>query len=117
MDTVQATAVWARYEARPGRRALVISDLAELRGPTGGAVELPVRLFWSAPDRQFDLDQPFMLRSVYETVLGQASRPEDLADYLDGDLLIAVWPQLYLPKGVRQAWEERHPVLRVVTAA
>jgi hypothetical protein len=117
MDTVQATAVWTPYEARPGRRTLVISDLADLRGPAGGLVELPVRLFWSAADRTFDLDQPFMLRSMYETVLGQASRPEDLAGYLNADLLISIWPRLYLPKGVRQAWEERHPVLRAVTAA
>jgi len=114
---VQATAVWAPYEARPGRKALVISDLADLRGPARGPVELPSRLFWSAPDRTFDLGQPFMLRSMYETVLGQASRPDDLARYLNGDLLLAVWPQLYLPKGVRRAWEERHPVLRAVTAA
>jgi len=37
----------------------------------------------------------------------------------DGDTLIALWPDLYLPKGVRQAWEDRHPVLRAaaVTAA
>ena len=117
MDTLQTAAVWAPGEARPGRRALVISDLAELRGPAGGRVELPVRLFWSAPDRTFDLDQPFMLRSMYETVLGQASRPEDLAGYLNAGLLISVWPQLHLPKGVRRAWEEHHPVLRAVTAA
>lgn len=117
MDTVQTAAVWTRYEARPGRRALVISDLAELRGPAGGTVELPIRLFWSAPDRTFDLDEPFMLRSMYETVLGQASRPEDLTGYLNGELLLSVWPQLYLPKGVRRAWEERHQVLRAVTAA
>lgn len=117
MDTVQAAAVWTRHEARPGRRALVISDLGELRGPAGGPVELPVWLFWSSPDRTFDLDEPFMLRSMYETVLGQADRPEDLAGYLNGELLISVWPQLFLPRGVRRAWEEHHPVLRALTAA
>jgi hypothetical protein len=89
----------------------VAADLADLRGPTAGPVELPLRLFWY-PDRTFDLDEPGMLRWVYQTVLREASRPEDLAAYLDGDTLIAVWRDLFLPKGVRQAWEERHPALR-----
>jgi len=119
MVTVQAGAPRARYESRPGRLAVVADSLADLRGPTEGTVELPIRLFWSSPDHTFDLSKPFMLRSMYETVLGEASRPEDLASYLDGDTLIALWPDLYLPKGVRQAWEDRHPVLRAaaVTAA
>jgi hypothetical protein len=37
---------------------LVAADLADLTGPAEGVVELPLRLFWSAPDRTFDLDQP-----------------------------------------------------------
>jgi hypothetical protein len=102
----------ARYQSRPGRHAVVAASLADLKGPTEGAVELPLWLFWSSPDRTFDLSQPFMLRSMYEAVLGEASHPEDLATYLDGDMLIALWPDLFLPKGVRQAWEDRHPVLR-----
>jgi hypothetical protein len=102
----------ARYQSRPGRRAVVIASLADLRGPAEGPVELPLRLFWSSPDRTFDLGKPFMLRSLYETVLREASRPEDLTAYLNGDTLLAVWPDLYLPKGVRQAWEDQHPDLR-----
>jgi len=119
MVTVQADAPRARYESRPGRRAVVADSLADLRGPTEGTVELPIWLFWSSPDHTFDLSKPFMLRSMYETVLVEASRPEDLASYLDGDTLIALWPDLYLPKGVRQAWEDRHLALRAaaVTAA
>jgi DNA invertase Pin-like site-specific DNA recombinase len=101
-----------RYRSRPGRRALVAVSLADLDGPAQGTVELPLRLFWSSPDRTFDLGKPFMLRSLYETVLREASRPEDLTTYLNGDTLIAVWADLYLPKGVRQAWEDQHPDLR-----
>ena len=81
-------------------------------GQSRGTVELPLWLFWSSPDRAFDLSRPFMLRSMYETVLGEAIRPEDLTAYLDGDTLIALWPDLFLPKGVRQAWEDLHPLLR-----
>ena len=80
---------------------MVAASLADLKGPAEGTVELPLWLFWS-PDRTFDLSQPFMLRSMYEAVLGEASRPEDLATYLDGDTLIALWPDLFLPKGIRQ---------------
>jgi prevent-host-death family protein len=102
----------AAYQARPGRAALVTASLADLAGPVHGVVELPLRLFWSAPDRTFDLNQPSMLRALYETVLREASRPDDLTGYLNGEVLVAVWPDLFLPKGVRRAWEDQYPELR-----
>jgi DNA invertase Pin-like site-specific DNA recombinase len=102
----------APYEARPGRQALVIDDLADLRGPVTGLVELPLRLFWSLPDHRFDLDEPDLRRWYYETVLREATRSADLAGYLDSGTLVSLWPDLYLPKGVRRGWEERHPALR-----
>ncbi len=40
----------------------------------------------------------------------------DLTSYLNRDTLIALWPELYLPRGVRQAWEEQHPQLRAAAA-
>jgi len=107
----------AAAEARPGRSALVAASLAELTGPVHGVVELPLRLFWSAPDRTFDLDQPSMLRALYETVLREASRPHDLTSYLNGEILVAVWPDLFLPRGVRRAWEDQHPGLRAARLA
>jgi len=102
-------------QARPGRGVLVVTRLSALRGPAAGSVELPLWLFWN-PDRTFDLDDPVMLRWMYETVLREASRPEDLTSYLNGDTLVAVWPELVLPRGVRQAWEDRYPVLRRAAA-
>jgi hypothetical protein len=117
MDTVLAAAVRTPYQARPGRSVLVVSDLGDLRGPAQGTVELPIRLFWSSADHTFDLAKPFMLRSMYETVLREAARAEDLTGYLNGQTLAAVWPDLHLPKGVRLAWEERHPELRATVAA
>jgi len=53
-----------------------------------------------------------MRRWLYQIVLREASRPEDLTGYLDRDMLIAVWPELHLPEVVPQAWEEHHPRLR-----
>lgn len=41
----------------------------------------------------------------------EASRPEDLTGFLDHGVLVALWPELYLPRGVRLAWEEFHPQL------
>ncbi len=112
METAQSAVIASRYPARPGRAALVATDLALLRGPVSGTVELPVRLFWSAPDRRFDLGDEDDLLWMYEIVLREASRPADLTDYLNGKILAAVWPRLGLPPGVRQAWEEQHQQLR-----
>jgi len=107
----------ASYQARPGRRAVVVASLADLRGPAEGTVELPIWLFWSRPDHTFDLGDKDMRRWLYQTVLREASQPEDLAAYLDGDTLVALWPGLFLPPGVRQAWEDQHPILRAAAAA
>jgi hypothetical protein len=104
------------YEARPGRRAVVAADLARLHGPTSGVVELPHRLFWQ-PDRHVNLDNPALLAWMYETVLREAATVEELHTWLDGPTLIRLWPDIVVPRGVRQAWEERHPVLRRATAA
>jgi hypothetical protein len=113
--TGAVTAVRTRHQARPGRRAVVAIRLDDLAGPVHGMVELPLRLFWF-PDRDFDLDEPGMLAWVYQTVLREAASADDLA-FLNGDRLAAIWPELFLPKGVRQAWEEQHPVLRAASAA
>jgi DNA invertase Pin-like site-specific DNA recombinase len=110
--TRPAAAHLAPYQARPGRRVLVIDDLADLRGPAAGPVELPLRLFWH-PSRTFNLDEPGMMRWVYQIVLREATRPEDLTSHLDRETLVRLWPDLRLPHGVRQGWEASHPSLRV----
>jgi hypothetical protein len=117
MEATGAAAVLTGYLVRPGRRAIVITDLADLSGPVDGAVTLPLWLYWSGPSPAFDLGVPSMRRWLYEIVLREAAGPEDLASFLDRGMLIALWPQLYLPKGVRQAWEEHHPVLLAAAAA
>ncbi len=117
MVTTQPDGSRTRYESRPGRHAVVAASLADLRGPAEGTVELPIWLYWSSPDHTFDLGDPDMRRWLYQIVLREASRLEDLAAYLDGDTLIALWGDLYLPKGVQQAWEDKHPALRAAAAA
>lgn len=97
--------------ARPGRPAVVTATLDELRGPEHGVVELPLRLMWN-PDRRFDLDDLDELLWLYENVLREAVRPAEVRRWINGRVLPRVWGDLNLPRGVRQAWEIRHPGLR-----
>ncbi len=99
------------HDARPGRTAVVVSDLDELRGLTTGSVTLPNRLFWQ-PDHPFDLDDDDSLAWMYENVLREAARLDELRTWLDGPTLVRLWPAMFVPRGVRSAWESRHPGLR-----
>ncbi|WP_327001490.1 hypothetical protein OHA72_41125 [Dactylosporangium sp. NBC_01737] len=100
------------FLARPHRPALVPRTLTELRGPVRGVVELPQRLMWN-PRRDFDLDNPDLLLWMYENVLREAIRLEELRRWVNGKALVRVWPELNLPRGVRLAWEARHQQLRL----
>lgn len=51
-------AVRTQHRARPGRRAIVVADLANLRGPVHGTIGPPPRLFWSSADRRLALESP-----------------------------------------------------------
>ena len=107
-----------RHLSRPGRVALVTETLDELRGPTSGVVELPHRLVWQAKDhRRFDLDDRYQRGRMYEVVLREAIRFDELRTWIDARSLVALWPELYLPRGVRRAWEERHAALASTHAA
>jgi hypothetical protein len=103
----------AVYLARPNRRALVVESLDELRGPEHGVVDLPLRLMWN-PNRSFDLDDHDMLLWMYENVLREAIRLAELRQWISGSVLVRVWPELNLPRGVRQAWEARFAQLRAL---
>jgi hypothetical protein len=116
-DDVQPAAILTSYQARPGRRVLVIADLADLRGPACGKVILPLRLYWSPAGRVWDLDDPYALREMYQVVLNEAIRAGELAGWLNGPRLVETWRDLYLPRGVRRAWEEHHEVLRAAQPA
>jgi transcriptional regulator with XRE-family HTH domain len=67
-------------------------------------VRLPLHLNWSAPGRIFDLRSRDDRARVYEIVL-QEGTPTDILAYVDGVLLIDLWQDLVLPRGVRSAWE------------
>jgi hypothetical protein len=83
--------------------------LADLTGPTAGTVELPITIDWG-PKRLYDMSRDNDRRVVYEVVLQEAST-EEVGHYVNGVALAEVWPRLWLPRRVRQAWEERFPEL------
>jgi hypothetical protein len=104
-------AVVTVHESRSGRPVLVITELSDLRGPASGKVVLPSRLYPEPAGAVFDLEEPSLLHEAYQVVLTEAIGAWELAAWLNAARLIQVWPELYLPDGVRQAWEEIHPVL------
>jgi hypothetical protein len=96
----------------PLRPVIIPASLDDLHGPSAGTVELPVRLYWSAGSRRFDLTDPDQAAALYDAVLDAASSPGDLSQYLNPDLLESTWPVLSMSRVKRDAWEARFPELR-----
>lgn len=96
-----------------GRVALVPTGLPRL--PVAGAlatVVLPLHLNWSAPGRAFRLADRGERARAYEVVIREGG-PEDVLAYIDGVLLVDLWPELVLPRLLRAAWD---PVVSAATA-
>jgi hypothetical protein len=102
---------------RHPRPVTVPDSLADLKGPKSGVVELPVTLFGSRPDRTFDLSDRYRAIDMYLAILDAARGPDDLVAYLNGDLLIELWPDLHLTRAKRRPWEDRFAALRPASAA
>lgn len=116
-EAAQPAAILTAHQGRPGRRVLVAADLANLRGPASGKTVLPLDLYWSPAGRVWDLDEPWELREMYQVVLNEAIRPDELTTWLNSARLVEEWPNLYLSRGARQAWEEVHPILHAAERA
>jgi hypothetical protein len=87
-------AVWPQQWIYRHGPVLVVADLACHHGPAAGIVERPLWLYWSGEHGRFDLDNPAARLMVYATVLPEARALADLTDYLDGDILVRMWPKL-----------------------
>lgn len=109
--------VWATLVSMAGRTYaenrpyLLPETLGELAGPVTGVIWLPLRLDWSART-EFHLDDPAERNVMYERVIREATRIDDLRSYLNEEVLLQVWMQLFLPARVRRSWEARFPDLR-----
>lgn len=84
--------------------------LADLKGPTAGLIELPITIDWG-PKRLYDMAADADRRIVYEVVLQEAADAEEVGLYVNGAILVEVWPRLRLPRRVGQRWEDRFPQL------
>jgi hypothetical protein len=89
---------------------MVVNRLSDLVGPRYGVVDLPLGMDWSQ-QRRYDLDRDDERRLLYETVLNEALHLEDLHGLLNRELLVDLWPSLWLPRRVRDLWESRFPEL------
>ena len=97
------------------RRVVVASDLHALHGPLQGQRQLPLHLDSSA--RPFyDFASPRDRATAYQLVLLEAGDVTDLEQWLQHDELLRLWPELYLPRHVRAAWQNQHPMLAGIGA-
>jgi transcriptional regulator with XRE-family HTH domain len=103
---------FTEHPAGPGQTAWVPDRLPRLAVATAFArVRLPARLAGPAPGREYDLAARADRARVYEVVLRQG-RPADILAFVDGALLVDLWPDLDLPAGLRAAWAAAgHPGL------
>jgi transcriptional regulator with XRE-family HTH domain len=99
--------------SRAGRLLPVPTTLPRL--PVEAAfdrVHLPLHLNWSDPGRTYDLADRQQRARVYEIVLREGTA-DDILTYIDGALLLDLWPDLVLPADVKHAWaptiERVHP--------
>ena len=94
------------------RTYLLPDTLLELAGPVTGVIQLPLRLDWS-DHMVFHLEEPAERNLMYERVIREATRADDLRSYLNESVLRQVWSLLFLPRSVWQTWEQRFPDLRL----
>ena len=97
------------------RRVVVAPDLEQLRGPVAGLRQLPLHLEASIRP-VFDFSDDVDRRRAYEVVLQEAASVDDLTAWVNGHELERLWPDLYLPRAVREAWQATHVRLRRVGA-
>ena len=113
----QAPAAPPRPRAAAGvtRRPVVALPLADLHGPASGPAEPPRRLWWSGSPT-VNLDDSGQAAAFYESAL-DAGTAADLADWLNADLLTALWPSLGMRRDRQAGWETVNPQLAARTAS
>ena len=91
-------------------------DLAQLRGPAGGVIELSHSVLWAPGGGDVDLDEPGAIHMAYQALLSEGTVADQIAG-LNRARLVEVWPELMLPRRVRVLWETRFPELRGAAVA
>lgn len=110
-DAVSADGQPALTSAGPvSALAVLPASLDGFQGPDSGTVEVPVRIFWSG-NRVFDLAQDADVEILYQALFRNGS-PSDIAERVNGRLLVRAWPNLSVPPRKRQLMEDRYAELR-----
>ncbi len=91
------------------------ADLDRLHGPVSGRHQLPLRLDASART-VLDFADAAERAEGYQLVLLEARDVADLEQWLDRDELVRLWPELFLPRELRRAWQTQHADLAAAGA-
>lgn len=96
---------FAKVELRRGRPIYVADRLWRLPLDEAFAnVRLPLSINWSRPGAVFVLQDRRQRLRCYEVVLREGM-PDDICRTIDAALLVDAWPDLVLPREVRDAWQ------------
>jgi len=94
------------------RRPVVVLSLGELHGPAVGVITPPRAVWWSGePD--VDLGDRGQAVLFYDQLL-DVGRPEDIAEWANGAMLLKLWAAMGGRPAVRRAWEDANPQLAAV---
>ena len=88
-----------------GRMPVAIPDDMEDRSvpKASGVVRLPLHVAWSEPF-EYDLGNRCELLLAYAQVMTEGLE-DDVRRFIDIDVLVEVWDELYLSPHVREPWE------------
>lgn len=103
--TAEPHITFSEVEMRRGRPIFVADRLWRLPITEAFAeVTLPLGLNWSRPGLAFALRDRRQRARCYEIVLREGMSA-DMLRWIDGALLVDLWPDLVLPREVRDAWQ------------
>ncbi len=102
--TAEPRVCFSEIEMRRGRPIFVADRLWRLPIRRAFAeIALPLSLNWSRPGAVFALGDRRQRARCYEVMLREGM-PDDMLGVIDGALLVDLWPDLVLPREVRDAW-------------
>jgi transcriptional regulator with XRE-family HTH domain len=103
--TAEPKVTFREVPLRRGRPIFVADRLWRLSVREALAeVTLPLELNWSRPGATFRLGDRRQRARCYEVVLREGM-PADIVRYVDGALLVDLWPELVLPREIRNPWQ------------
>jgi transcriptional regulator with XRE-family HTH domain len=101
----EARVAFTERTRRRGRPVFVPNRLWRLAiSEAFATIALPLELNWSTPGTTFDLADRRQRARCYEVVIREGL-PADILRYIDGALLVDLWPEIVLPRDIRAEWQ------------